>query len=104
MKFYITKGLSMKSLPLTLASLLSVSLLLIGCNNSKPKAIISNDAYQQVNNSNKFPQARRNPNEVVCVNCRSKFKLSSAQHKQHNGHEYIECPICHHDYLKKGKD
>jgi len=103
MSFYFTKGLSMKLLPMTLASLLSLALL-IGCNSNKPKATINNDAYQQVNNTHQFPQTRRNPNEVVCVNCRSKFKLSAAHYKQKDGHKYIECPICHNDYLKKDKN
>ncbi len=79
-------------------TLLTLSLLLFftACNSNKPK--ISNDATQQVNN---FPQATRNPDEVICINCRAKFKVSKAMHKLSNGEVEIICPICHHVYSKK---
>ena len=79
-------------------TLLTLSLLLIftACNSNKPK--ISNDAIQQVNS---FPQASRNPSEVICVNCRAKFKVAAAMHKTSNGKVEIICPVCHHKYLKK---
>ena len=76
---------------------LIILLLFTSCNSTKTKAI-SNDAIQQ---TNAFPHATRNPNEVICINCRAKFKVTKAMHKVVNGHEYIECPVCHHDYLKK---
>ena len=79
-------------------TLLTLLLLLIftACNSNKPK--ISDDALQQANS---FPQARRNPDEVICVNCRAKFKVAAAMHKLSNGEVEIICPICHHVYLKK---
>ncbi len=76
-------------------------LLLVACNAEKTKNI-STDAHQQAQATTRsFPQATRSPDEVVCINCRAKFKLARAMHKMKDGHEYIECPICHHDYLKK---
>ena len=76
-------------------------LLLTSCNSEKAKSI-SNDAYQQAQSTTRgFPQASRNSDEVICVNCRAKFKASSGMHKIHDGHDYIACPVCHHDYLKK---
>ena len=87
----------MKKILLTL-TLLILLVFTAACNANKTRSI-SNDAIQQ---ANAFPQASRNPDEVVCVNCHAKFKASSAKHKITNGHEYIECPVCHHNYLKKG--
>ena len=77
-------------------TLLVILLLFTACNSNKPK--ISNDAFQQANS---FPQASRSPDEVICVNCRAKFKVSQAMHKMSNGKIYIICPVCHHRYLKK---
>ena len=82
---------------------ISATLLVLftACNSEKAKKI-NNDAYQQAQSTTRsFPQATRNPDEVICVNCRAKFKLARAMHKMHDGHEYIACPVCHHDYLKK---
>lgn len=82
---------------------ISIMLLLLvtACNSEKAKNI-NNDAYQQAQETTRsFPQASRNPDEVICVNCRAKFKLARAMHKTHDGHEYIVCPVCQHDYLKK---
>ena len=83
--------------------LLIVTLLILlvftACNANKTRHI-SNDAIQQ---ANAFPQASRNPNEVICVNCHAKFKVSKAMHKMSNGKIYIICPICHHRYLKKNQ-
>ncbi len=83
----------MKKTVLTLLLLL----LFTACNSEKTKGI-SNDAIQQ---ANAFPQATRSPGEVVCVNCRAKFKVANAMHKLSNGKVEIICPICHHVYLKK---
>jgi len=83
----------------TLFISLAISLTFVGCNSSKSKSI-SNSAHQQVNNTRAFP---RPANNVVCHNCRSAFKISTQMHKQANGHNYIECPVCHHDYSKKAQ-
>ena len=81
---------------------LTIIVLFTACNSEKTKSI-NNDAYQQANETSRgFPQASRSPDEVICHNCQAKFKLSRAMHKRDNsGDEYIECPICHHNYLKK---
>ena len=77
----------------------TVSLLLLlqlslftACNAEKAKVIKN---FPQATNSS------RSTNIVVCRNCRAKFKISSGMHKMHDGHDYIECPVCHHNYLKK---
>ncbi len=75
-------------------------LLFTACNSEKTKNI-SNDAFQQAHATRSFPQASRNPDEVICQNCHAKFKVSRAMHKMSNGKVYIICPICHHRYLKK---
>ena len=81
--------------------LLTILLFFTACNSEKTKTL-NNDAYQEAQETTRsFPRATRNPDEVICHNCEAKFKVSSAMHKVENGQEYIECPICHHDYLKK---
>ena len=86
---------------LSLLLLLQLSLF-TACNAEKSKVI--DNAHQQARTQN-FPQATttssRVSDNVVCHNCRATFKVASAMHKMKNGHDYIECPVCHHDYLKK---
>ena len=78
-------------------------LTLTACYSGKAKNLTT-DAHQQAQSSTRsFPQASRNPDEVICVNCRAQFKLARAMHKTHDGHDYIACPVCHHDYLKKSQ-
>jgi len=86
----------MKKIVLTLTLL--PLLIFTACNADKTRNI-SNDAIQQ---ANAFPHASRSPDEVICVNCHAKFKVSRAMHKMSNGKVYIICPICHHRYLKRG--
>jgi len=41
---------------------------------------------------------------VVCHNCTAKFKLSpKIQKMSMKGDAVVDCPICHHNYLKKAK-
>ena len=89
----------MKKSLLTLLFSFLLSSIFLGCNSSKPK-VISNSAHQQVNNTRSFPRAA---GEVVCHNCRATFKIAANMHKQTHGHNYVECPVCHHDYSKKSK-
>jgi len=73
--------------------------LFTACNSTKPA--LNSDAHQEAN-TNSFPQSSRRSNEnVICHNCRASFKISNAMKKQNGNQTYIECPICHHDYLKK---
>ena len=90
----------MKKIRVTLLISLFISSTFLGCNSSKSKSI-TNNAHQQVNNTRSFPTAR---GEVVCHNCRAKFKLAAQMQKQAHGHSYIECPVCHHDYSKKSNN
>ena len=61
--------------------------------NSTTQSAPANDAHQEA--------SRRSADNVICHNCRASFKLSMAQKKQKGKESYIECPICHHNYLKK---
>jgi DNA-directed RNA polymerase subunit RPC12/RpoP len=41
---------------------------------------------------------------VVCHNCSAEFKLSpKIQKMSMKGDAVVDCPICHHNYLKKAK-
>ena len=72
--------------------------LFTACNSTKPT--LNNNAHQEASVS--FPEAStRSKENVICQNCRANFKISMAMHKQNGQQTYIECPICHHDYLKK---
>jgi uncharacterized paraquat-inducible protein A len=81
----------------TLIAMLTL-LAFFGCNSNKPKATATNNAHQEVNQRNSFPRPSGN---VICHNCRASFKISANMQKASNGHSYIECPVCHHDYSKK---
>ena len=92
----------MKLINLTLLTSLVLTLTFTACTSSKSKDLPT-DAHQQATTSApKFPVIVKRPNnDVTCLNCYATFKLSMATQKQANGHSYAECPICHHDYLKK---
>ena len=41
---------------------------------------------------------------VVCHNCTAQFKLSpQIQKMSMKGDAIVDCPVCHHNYLKKAK-
>ena len=41
---------------------------------------------------------------VVCHNCTAQFKLSQKIQKMSmKGDAIVDCPVCHHNYLKKAK-
>jgi len=89
----------MKSI-LSILTILSF-ILFTGCNSTKAKVTTANNAHQQVNNQRRnFPRPSGN---VICHNCRAAFKVSQEMQKQSNGKNYIECPVCHHDYSKSSK-
>jgi len=72
--------------------------LFTACNSTKPA--LENNAHQEA--SVNFPaSSTRSRENVICQNCRASFKVSNAMHKKDGKHTYIECPVCHHDYLKK---
>jgi len=69
------------------------------------------EPIQVDDNSNRFRtiNATNNNNRVgnqtvVCHNCRAEFKLSQKIQKMSmKGDAVVECPVCHHNYLKKAK-
>ncbi|HHD75303.1 MAG TPA: hypothetical protein ENK82_05405 [Campylobacterales bacterium] len=88
----------MKTSLMTLLFVL-VSLTFLSCNATKSKNLTTSTQQQA---TPKFPSVKRPANNtVVCHNCRATFKLSRATQKQGNGHTYIACPHCQHDYLKR---
>ena len=91
----------MKISLITLLALLS--LIFLGCNSTKSKGLDSGAHQQATNTTRGFPSVKRPANNVNCRNCRATFKLSMSTQKQSNGHSYIACPVCKHDYLKKAK-
>ena len=93
----------MKLTSLTLLSALLITLTFTACNSSKSKSL-DNDSHQQASTQTRgFPTVKRPSKDVVCHNCYSTFKLSRAIQKQSHGNNYIACPICHKNYLKKAK-
>lgn len=92
----------MKTNRLTLLLAFLTTVTFSGCNANKPKSI-DNAAHQQVNNTHSLPTISSNNRDTNCLNCRATFKLSKAVQKYSNGNNYIECPVCHKDYLKKSK-
>ena len=89
----------MKSTLLSLLIALLTLVTIVGCNSSKSKTTTTNNnAHQEANQRNSFPRPADN---VICHNCRATFKISSQMQKSSHGHNYIECPVCHHDYAKK---
>ena len=93
----------MNKIALALVLTLLVSLNFTACTKTKSKTLTPNNTEETTRTHSSFPVTRRNPDSVVCLNCRATFKLSYATQKQSHGHTYIECPICHHNYLKKAK-
>jgi len=88
-------------LGLTLATILSLSI--IGCQKEAvPKNVASSNQYQ----NRQFGHVRQNDNnredEVICQNCRAHFKLKRKLRKlAMKGNAIIDCPVCHHNYLRK---
>jgi len=94
----------MKLTNLTLLTSLVLSLTFTACAPTKSQDLNTTSQPQATTSTSKFPVIVKRPNdEVTCLNCYATFKLSMATQKQSNGHTYIECPICHHNYLKKAK-
>ena len=93
----------MKLTCLTLCSALLLGLTFTACNSAKPKGLDNNSHQQATNTTRGFPTIKRPANNVNCRNCYATFKLSRASQKQSKGHKYIECPVCHKDYLSKAK-
>ena len=93
----------MKSiLGLTLAMVLSLSI--VGCKKKEavPKNVASSNQYE----NRQFGHVRQNDDNVedvvVCRNCRAKFKLKRKWRKlAMKGGTEIMCPVCHHNYLQK---
>jgi len=82
---------------------LLLSLTFLGCNANTAKSINSEAHQQASNQTGKFPTVKRPANNVNCRNCYATFKLSMATKKQSHGHNYIACPVCNKNYLKKSK-
>jgi DNA-directed RNA polymerase subunit RPC12/RpoP len=93
-----------------IALLLSIlALLITACSPEKQQQI----PVQVEDNSNRFRTINANNNSttnrvgsqtVVCHNCRAEFKLSQQIQKMSmKGDAIVDCPVCHHNYLKKEK-
>jgi len=55
-------------------------------------------------NANNSSNSRVGSQTVVCHNCRAQFKLSQKIQKMSlKGDAIVDCPVCHHNYLKKAK-
>ena len=94
----------MKLINLTLLISVLITLTFTACTSTKSKDLNNNSHQQATTSTPKFPvRVKRPSNEVTCLNCYATFKLSMGTQKQTNGHSYTECPICHHNYLKKAK-
>ena len=93
----------MKLTSLTLLSALLVNLTFVACNSGKSKGLDNNSHQQASAGTRGFPTVKRPANDVNCRNCYATFKLSMAIQKQSHGHNYVACPVCNKDYLKKSK-
>jgi len=88
-------------LGLTLATILSLAI--VGCQKEAvPKNIASSNQYP----NRQFGHVRQNndniEDEVVCQNCMAHFKLKRKWRKlAMKGNAMIDCPVCHHNYLRK---
>jgi len=96
----------MKLTNLALLTSLVLTLTFTACTPTKSNDLDLNTTTQTqaTTTTPKFPVIVKRPSdEVTCLNCYATFKLSMGTQKQANGHSYTECPICHHNYLKKAK-
>jgi len=95
----------MKLTNLTLLTSLVLTLTFTACTTTpKSNDLNTTTQTQATTTPPKFPVIVKRPSdEVTCLNCYATFKLSMGTQKQANGHSYTECPICHHNYLKKAK-
>ena len=87
-----------------IALLLSLlALLITACSPEKQQVPV-----QVENDSNRFRTINANnrvgSQTVICHNCRAEFKLSQQIQKMSmKGDAIVDCPVCHHNYLKKEK-
>ncbi|SFV64968.1 hypothetical protein MNB_SV-14-1528 [hydrothermal vent metagenome] len=95
----------MKRTPIALLVSTLAIITFTACQAEKAKTPVKNEG-----NSNRFRTINAINNDrvgeitVVCHNCRAQFKLSQKMQKMAmKGNAIIECPVCHHNYLKKAK-
>ncbi|MCK4440877.1 MAG: hypothetical protein KAU90_02650 [Sulfurovaceae bacterium] len=92
-------------LGLSIATILVLFLFSCQKEGAVPKNIASSNQYQ----NRQFGQIRHNDDniedEVICQNCRAHFKLKRKWRKlAMKGNAEIDCPVCHHNYLKKASN
>jgi type IV pilus biogenesis protein CpaD/CtpE len=87
------------SIVLTLITLLSL-LLFTSCASS-PKSQSQQVIPKNVETNTRIrTTSSTNNSDVVCHNCRAKFKLSMRIQKLvHDGNAEVKCPVCHKNYL-----
>jgi len=90
----------------TLIALLFTTLILItfsGCAAEKSEqnpVKVEGNKFRTLNANNQ----RTGSQTVVCHNCSAQFKLSpEIQKMSMKGDAVVDCPVCHHNYLKKAK-
>jgi uncharacterized Zn-finger protein len=86
-----------KTLSLLLITILTLSMLSIlsSCASQKNIEVATPKGY-----TNTRTIRTSNSSNVVCHNCRAKFKLSHRIQKLvHNGNAEVRCPVCHKNYL-----
>jgi DNA-directed RNA polymerase subunit RPC12/RpoP len=65
----------------------------------------SSNRFRTINANNSSNNSRVGSQTVVCHNCRAQFKLSSQIQKMSmKGDAIVDCPVCHHNYLKKAEE
>ena len=69
---------------------------------AEPKTEVENsNRFRTVTTTNTTSQ-RVGSQTVVCHNCTAEFKLSDKIQKMSmKGDAVVDCPVCHHNYLKK---
>jgi DNA-directed RNA polymerase subunit RPC12/RpoP len=95
----------------TLFALLLTTLTLItftACASEKPETpkveVDNSNRFRTINATNTTPTNQVDGRTVVCHNCTAQFKLSNKIHKMSmKGDAVIDCPVCHHNYLKKAQ-